>query len=524
MKKLLLTFLVSVSFLAINAQTKVFKEVSDEISTQTKAIIQDNSLVGYVVFTQLEKINEDSFNYKISLMDENLNDIGTINFKDIGLDLEAVAFDQDILCLAYLKSTAQGKTFKNRRQARKSDLKDDVVTQFLTLDGKTIKINEVPIQLNSVLQQSGGAWTRSNFQYSGNLNHRIQLKNISQKGFALFYGDKNGCNLIAYDLKGNQLWQKNIDDQQDFALLTSKADIYLLEKEKGKYIEGGGYLSAFNFADGKSYPKISLEDKEGRSLTLMNFGNDPVTGNPYICGNIIDRENGNKIITAKSFTKGPYDGVYTMDINGHTKKDINQTFLYWKDGSQKPAISRMGYVEQTKSYAVLTNGFRDYNGNTFFVGSQLIRKTKIGAIVATVITAPTIIIPLYILMAAGTTKCKVADADVMKLSSKGTLSLDNTIPCNNSRFVRGVSSFDELNGSRSYYSLYDPESKNSYVIADDSKNIMIYNVDQKKIVRTIAHKTGNVRTSVAPAKDGHFMVIEYNKKERYTSLSIEALN
>ncbi len=525
MKKQLLTFLVSVSICSLNAQTKVFKEVSDEISTETKAIIQDNSLVGYVVFTRLEKASEDSFSYKITLMDENLNDIGTVNFKEIGLNLEAVAFDQDILCLAYLKSTAQGKVFKNKREAKKNELRDDVLTQFLTLDGKILKTNAVSVELKSNINQPSANWWGSRkFEYNGNLNHKIQLKNISEKGFACFYGDNDGCNLIAYDLKGNQLWKKKIEDKQDFALLASKSDIYLLEKQKGKYYQGGGSLSGFSFEEGKTYPKIKLEDKRGHQLTVMNFGNDPVTGNPYICGNIINAERGNDILTAKQFTKGPYDGVYTMDINGYTSTDINQTFVYWKDGSQKPNISNKGYVEDSKSYTVMSHAFRDFNGNTYFVGSQLIRKPKIGSIITSVVTLPTVFIPVYILAISGTTKCKLKNASVMKLSPQGAYSFDNTIDCQNSRFVKGVYPFYDLNGNRSFFSLDHPESKKSYVIADDSKNIMIYNVDQKKLVRTIAHKTGNVRTSIGPAKEGHFMVIEYNKKEKYTRLSIEALN
>ena len=86
MKKQVLTLLLSVSIFVVTAQTKVFKEVSEDIATQTRGIIQDNSLVGYVTFTRLEKASEDSFNYKITLMDENLNDIGTVNFTEIALD------------------------------------------------------------------------------------------------------------------------------------------------------------------------------------------------------------------------------------------------------------------------------------------------------------------------------------------------------------------------------------------------------------------------------------------------------
>src|ERR1700754_84878 len=120
MKTALVVFTLSLSVLFTHAQTKVFREVSDEISSQIRTIRQDNVLVGYVVFTQLEKADADSFNYKITIMDENLNDIDTINFRDIKLFLQAVSFEQDVLCLAYVKTNILGNEFKNLREYRAS--------------------------------------------------------------------------------------------------------------------------------------------------------------------------------------------------------------------------------------------------------------------------------------------------------------------------------------------------------------------------------------------------------------------
>ena len=42
------------------SQTKIFKEVSNEISSQMKIITQDEALIGYLMFTQLEKASKDS--------------------------------------------------------------------------------------------------------------------------------------------------------------------------------------------------------------------------------------------------------------------------------------------------------------------------------------------------------------------------------------------------------------------------------------------------------------------------------
>jgi len=66
---------------ALRAQSKLFKEVGAGISTQVKPILQDNSLVGYLAFTRLEEANTDSFNYRVAIMDENLHDIGKVDFR-----------------------------------------------------------------------------------------------------------------------------------------------------------------------------------------------------------------------------------------------------------------------------------------------------------------------------------------------------------------------------------------------------------------------------------------------------------
>src|SRR4051812_4087614 len=138
MKKALSALLLLLAVYISQAQTKVFKEVGEDISSQVRVIRQDNALVGYLVFTQLEKASADSFNYKITIMDENLNDIGTVNFKEQKLYLENVSFEQDVLCLAYQKSNFIGYDFKNKKEYKAAlpNAQTSVFVQFLSLDGK----------------------------------------------------------------------------------------------------------------------------------------------------------------------------------------------------------------------------------------------------------------------------------------------------------------------------------------------------------------------------------------------------
>src|SRR5215211_1229401 len=121
MKQTLSAFLLLLTVYYGQGQTKVFREVSEEISSEVKTIRQDNALVGYVVFTQLEKASADSFNYKITLMDENLNDIGVVNFREIKLFLYGVTLEQDVLCLAYFKSNFYFKEFTSKKDYKQAE-------------------------------------------------------------------------------------------------------------------------------------------------------------------------------------------------------------------------------------------------------------------------------------------------------------------------------------------------------------------------------------------------------------------
>jgi len=100
----------------------------------------------------------------------------------------------------------------------------------------------------------------------------------------------------------------------------------------------------------------------------------------------------------------------------------------------------------------------------------------------------------------------------MKLNPKGSLSFETEIPCEDSKYLRGVFPLNGFLNQRSFYSVDNANTKANYMIVDDSKNIMIYNVNQKKIVRTVPHKDGKIRTYIFPAKEGHIMVVENNKK------------
>ena len=520
MRNSLIVFALVLASLCGQSQTKVFKEVSEEVTSQIKAITQDGNLVGYLVFTELEKASENMFNYKITIMDENLNDLGTINFKDEKLLLQQVSIEQDILCLAYIKSNIVGKEFKNVKGYRKeaSDAKNAVFTQFVSLDGKIIGTNTIKADLAT---ENEFTYKKTKVIGDARLKHKVQLKNITGKGFAMFYGDESSKHMVIYNLEGKQTVNKTIKDKgDDFALLTSGTDVYILIKDKFVNSSEGEYnMLAYRTSDSTVLPKYALKDKQGKSLKVIAFDNDPVTGKPFVSGNIIE----NVDLTydnAKGMGKGAYAGVFTINFNGTKKADVTESYSYWNDGSQA-SFSKSGLLADKKEYARQTISFRDYSGNTYFVGSTVKKKIKWGSIAGAVITTPLLVGPMLFL-AGGTQKAKITDATLIKQNPMGKLTVENNIRGNDSKFYPARTPFF-MYDLRSYYTVSNADTKTSYLIFDDNRDITIYNVGQKKVMRTIPHWNGAVETSVFPAKEGHILVAQHNRKEKFKRFSIEAL-
>lgn len=508
------------------AQTKVFKAVSGEISSQMKTIWQDGTLVGYLVFTELEKASADSFNYKITIMDENLNDIGTVNFREEKLMLQAVAFEQDILCLAYLKSNIIGKEFRNAKEYRAAlpNARSDIFTQFLNLNGKIIKSNTVKAELGRSTDYLPG--TSGHPTAIGKLHQQIQLRNIPQQGFACFYADDSRSGILFYNTAGKSTWWKPVPyDAKSYLLFTSGQYAYMLIKRDEKIGEGGFELMGFNTRDSSVIPRYVLKDKQGNSLRPLRLDNDPVTGKPYISGYIVSPDHENARTTGGQFSRGAYCGLFTVNLNGPKKNDIQEIFSYWGKGSLA-GISRKGFMRESDAYPHFTESFRDYQGNTYFAGSNIQRRVRWVAIGISAITLPLIYPPVGLVGSGGIYKCKKKDVVLLRQDAKGAFSFEKSIPAEYSKFWEGKYPLDVID-NRSFLSVQNPDTKTNYLVVDDDRSTLIYNVTQKKIVRTIAHQTkhqdGDIVTAVFSAKEGHIMVSEFNKKERSVRYSIEAL-
>ena len=124
-------------------------------------------------------------------------------------------------------------------------------------------------------------------------------------------------------------------------------------------------------------------------------------------------------------------------------------------------------------------------------------------------------------MATGTHRYNSSDVLLIKQDHTGKLTLANTVPAKKSDKTLAIMPFSTYGPL--YYSVSNSDNHTNYMVVDDRKNIEIYNINQNKMARTIPHKADNNLVTVFPAKEGYMMVYEFNKKEKTTRLSIEAL-
>lgn len=285
--------------------------------------------------------------------------------------------------------------------------------------------------------------------------------------------------------------------------------------------EGGYELLPYSSSSGKVFPRYELKDKTGQYFKVLAFGLDPATNKPYVSGNVINQAKKARFDRAKDIANGVYAGVFTVKVNGPERNNFVQQCSYWSDGSQT-AFKKDGFYIAEKKYARMSHSFRDQEGNTYFAGSAFIKRPKIGSAVASVLTFP-LIIPPIIIAAGGYTKVKMKDAVVVKQDPKGNLTITDNVPgMAGSRFFPA---FQQINyfDNKSFYSVSSNEAKNSHLILNDSRKIIVYNLKKHKEERSIAIKDGSIRTDVFPAKEGHIMIAEYDKKAKSTTISIESL-
>lgn len=380
------------------------------------------------------------------------------------------------MCIVYLKTNIIGKTFKNteeyRKYVREHSTNNDILLQFLNISGQLLKRISLPLEVHcrAVKAEKG-------VEVASSIREDIQLRNMPQQGFVLFYGDDEKNILSVYKSDGTRSWHNVIKENAlGYVILPSGQDVYMLMRKTGSMIQGDYEMARYGIKDSITYPKYKVWGRNGNSLRAVTLNNDPVTGKPFLSGYIIKIRSHYQTFT--------YTGLFTLNFNGGTDADPDGVYSYWKD-----SVPSTLPEECEQAYSPVTFSFKDFAGNAYFAG---------------------------ISFTDGIRKGKRQNSILIKQDAKGVLSVGASIPSS-----KKVS--EETSRYRSYSAVYNKQTKSCYFIVSDLKTNSIYDISKNKIARAIPRKDDDSQINIFPAKEGHVMVSEYNKKEKYTRISIEAL-
>lgn len=514
--RLLLGILLSVLTVNfVSAQSKVFREVAGEISSDFRPIIQDNILIGYLSFTKLETVSKDSFSYRISIMDENLNDIGVVNFRENPLVLSGVSFEQDVIVMLYRKETDKSKTDTKSKKITQKDLdniQDSAFVQFINLEGKIIKTESSKITVER-------KWVYS--KYGNYMNIKVpsmQITNLPQMGFLVLTLEKDRQNFIAYNPKGERVWTKQPPKGFDsYGIVAGSKYFYVLGYKgplSNKGTKGNYEVHTYSSNDGKNLDKYELKDKEGSFFNVLNFQIDKSSGNAVLSGTI--HKGSDRMMSPGRELKKYYKGAFVVNFSGSSKSETKPVFSYWSQG-QNPEISEDGKLIKANKYISIQQSMSDFEGNRYFAGVLIKKKFKPGLIVAAI---PLAVIAPYIVPFLNYVQLSSDQVTILKLNQKGVL--ENVANIDARKFVYSKLTASTITGSAyMLFNVYNPTSKTSYLVISDADNCYLYNLKEGKVTRKIPRKNGDSRLTVLPGKEGSIMISEINSKEKYSKLSIE---
>ncbi len=467
MRKLFFLLLVFAVNQTSNAQSKVFNQITGAIRSNLSEITQNRTVVGYLRLVQLEKASKNTYNYELNIMDENLNEISTAKFSDGPLSLNDVAFEQDVICASFYKSATE------------------VSLYFINLEGKVIKSQTIESKNSS----------------------KGVTKNLPGVGF-LYHKIAKEFSLIAYNVEGKQLWEKSIDREAYYLATTSKMIAYYdFHKTKS--------INFLNAADGKNFysKELEVDANFSHAFTGTQIYGDTI----FYSGFISPFNRYGKGMQFKNLKKGYQKGVIVIKAWAPNKQSVKITETKWADADLSDITKVAGNPDNKKENYLFENSVTDKDGNTYFLADNVLRKPRVGLITTTVVLSPLIFFsPL--LASAGFNKYYFTDATIFKLTPNNRFSKVTSIPQ-----VRSSKNFaKEFVSTQPTRNIIDQEGVNAYFVSSDSKNVGITNLSTKK-TKSIPRYAGNISSTIFPAKEGHFMLVENNNSTKSVKLSIVPL-
>lgn len=507
--KIILVTICMLIYGATFAQSKVFDNVVDIELRGSTEIVNNNQIVGYALFYKIDKLKKSAM-FKLSILDENLKEIGTNEFegpKD--LLLTKAIYESERIFLSFYDE----------------DKKDGYEKFVKVFDLKGKEKGTVPYEPEKVKK---GMFGRA----MADQNDRIYegATNVEGKGLLTSYQSKaktGGVDVQMIGLDGKLKWESSITaskgDRTDMYLLGATTNTILFFKmEKGGVMSADGeiFLTGLDATTGKERFSKPLEIKgtayEPMMLKKMNDGKLKIVSSMT--------DGGAKFYKAKPI------GISISDLN-----DITGELKTVKDFSFQ---NELGSVMEMKNESKSEDGYIKahdlcimQDGSMVIVG-EFFRRTVSALGVASKILgnggqslAQGTVGDMFLLRIDNNLKprsLEKIDKDKVRVQLPGeTLSIGLLM-----KWLKYTGAFGYM------YTDEGMDGKNKTVLAegefgDEKYGTVAITINEKNGYSTKRFnlvKEKKVSYRIFRAKPGYVMVLKYNSKEKSLTSNLEKVN
>tara|TARA_R110002033_G_scaffold161604_1_gene198238 strand:+ start:23863 stop:25392 length:1530 start_codon:yes stop_codon:yes gene_type:complete len=493
--------------IAISAQQKALNEITSfKIKNSGPLMDKNNDVDGYYFYYQVDKLKKGKREYAIKMLDNNLNDIATKSYiDDKNTVLANSKFNNQQLMFAMVN--VKERQYKLVSFDRQGNQGKDIV----------IPVNKKELKWLSYMVKSG----------SFNL-----LLPVDNKGFLFNYVRDN--KKIGYGLKyiptdGGTAWDFNSPDEIKEIMSINPIEV---NEEVVVAIETS---KKSLMSQTLKFKVLVIDIKTGKLLFEKEYDRE---NNPRLITNAFLTDDKELVLLGEYFEKGDNvikaksDGIFA-EVTTLDGKTISDSKVSWENEIDKmmPADSD---GKKKRGYVYFHDIIRTQTGSYYCVGERF-RKTASGmGIAAAALGGGGSVTQLTITDAVifeFDSSFKLKDITNYKKGKSRAPSLtDFGSPQLNAHALKSYGAFDyeftqiDTDRDRFYATFIDYERLKGEKNKLAFKSIM-YNegtLSEDKIY--LQRSKGKISYRVLPAKLGHVMLLEYNRKEKTLDIHLEKLN
>lgn len=507
--RITLTLLMLLFSFGAFAQSKIFDNVLDVEVKSSIAITNNKQIVGYAFFYKVDKMKKSAL-YRLSILDENLKEIGSNEFEG-GKDLvltRGVYESEKLLFSFYDDDEFDG--FKK-------------FVKVFDLKGKQLGL--IGYDPDKVKKGMFGAAVAAELEtlYEG-------TENVEGKGFVRVYQSKaktGGIDIQFIGLDGKLKWERNVTaekgDRTDLYLIsTTPKTILLCQMERGSIMDTDPaiFLVGLNNDNGKELFKKPLDIK-GNSYEPM-LVKTTADGKIKMVASLLDE--------SAKFLKAVPKGISISELNDQTGEiKIIKDFTYANDLSN--VLTMKSETKSEDGYIKPHNLLMMNDGSMVLVG-EFFRKTVSAAGMAVKVlsrgggSAAQATVDDMFLLRINTALKATALEKIEKDKERTSLPGDFMSIGLTSKWLTYTHSFGYM------YTDEGIDGSNKTVLArgsfgDEKYGTVAITIDDKKGFtqkRFSIPKEKNVSYYVSRAKPGYVMITKYNSKEKKMTVNLEKVN